>query len=117
MINPLKNELEIELGAEKLLLRPSFENLAALEAQIGPLDSLSFSLSRQTEDKPRLLSITESVRIIFHCQEPKNLSISEIHSLVMSAGIKARSQLYKFLLTITAGDDAAAEISEEQKKN
>ena len=131
MANKYKNELEIEMGAEKILLRPTFDNISDMECNVGGLTYLAWKFSRSsvlgnTQDAIKLLpSITEIAQIIYYNQaarrdDDKTLrkySLEEIWDLVQDEGIRLIKPVTEYLSVITAGNKNAAQIGETEKKS
>jgi translation initiation factor 2B subunit (eIF-2B alpha/beta/delta family) len=64
MTNPYRNEMQIKIGGEEILLRPTFENIAAMEAVMGSVAFLGWKYSRgarlQQESKAQESKAQES---------------------------------------------------------
>lgn len=112
MENLHRNEMEIDLDSVKILLRPTFENLSAMESKLGGLAALTFKYGSQmsgqkTDDFAQMAKAfpthTETVQIIYYNQLEKKYSIDEICELVLSTGVKACSQALLFLVRCTSG--------------
>lgn len=137
-MNNFKNEMEITLGSEKILLRPTFENVASMESNVGGLTYLAWKFSRSTtkdkDGKPivneamikNMPSLTEVAQIIFYNQaatkegDPtlKKFSLEEIWDLVTLEGLKVIGPVTLFLCKITNGDKFKNdELSESEKKS
>lgn len=141
MENKFRNEMTITLGDEKILLRPTFENVAAMEANVGSVSWLGWKFSRGVrlgkDNKPEsidmeatvrsLPSLSETAKIIYFNQavtkegdpSAKKFSIDEIWQFVMDAGTPATKQVVQFLARITAGNRAMddEEVTEGEKKS
>jgi hypothetical protein len=142
MANKFRNELEITLGSEKILLRPTFENLAAMESDLGGVAFLSWKFSRGLRMEngkvdpnsvnelslKSLPSMTETAKIIYYNQaatkpeDPtqKKYSLEEIHQMVLEEGAGACKHVILFIGKVTAGDKTAQTIDEmtpEEKKS
>lgn len=141
-MNKFRNEMEIELGSERILLRPTFENIAAMEANVGSVAYLGWKFSRgirlgadgkaQVTDGAvkALPSLTECAQIIFFNQaatkpdDPtlKKFSLEEIWDLVLQHGSTICKTIVQYLAKITAGDKPTVEkpqesIAEFEKKS
>lgn len=121
-MNPFKNEKLIKLGDQEILLRPSFENIAALEANVEPLMSITQRMSKGVGKVP----MTLLAQVIFYCQaerkadnqESYRFSLEEIWSLVqIEGGGTLYVPILSFIGSVFAGDKNAAELSERQKKS
>ncbi len=101
-MNKFKNEMEIEIGSKKILLRPTFENLAQMESNVGSVGYLSWKFSqgvRKNSDGSldssslnsreviqSLPSLSEITLIIFYNQAEKELEKEDIYELIVSEG-------------------------------
>ena len=117
MANPFRNEQEIKLGGQTLLLRPTFENIANLEAQVGGLPNFAMKLS-----KSELPQLTDLAKVIFYCHVKvdgvdRKMSLEEIWDLVLGEGMFITNPVLSFVAKITAGDKTQVELSEKQKKS
>lgn len=127
MENKFKNEMEIEVGGEKILLRPTFENLAAMETKMGGLAYLAFKFGQginlETKSVDQLISaksmpsLTETAQIIYFNQAEKKFSQEEVFDLCLNEGIKVCAQAVLFLVKCSAGNKMQREPSERQKKS
>ncbi len=128
MENKFRNEMEISLGGETLLLRPTFENIAAMETDIGGLAYLGWKYSRGirlgADGRPTKASmgseasikatptLTECAKVIYYNQaatkadDPtqKKFSLEEIWVLVSVEGISVVRPVTIYLAQVTAGD-------------
>jgi hypothetical protein len=144
-MNPNRNELELTLGQEKILLRPTFENVAAMEQAIGGLAYLGWKFSKGFQtlktgettdggpmikgfDPKNMPTLTEIAQVIYYNQvatkkdDPtlKKFSLEEIWDLVKMEGIKILPVVTVFITRITAGDKTAVtldEMSPSEKKS
>jgi len=114
MANKFRNEMVVKVGDVEILLRPSFENCANLEAALGyGLPSLAFALAKQ-----KLPTLTEVAKVIFFCQAEKKLTLEQIWDLMMVEGVASSTQVLIFIGQITAGDKTqVAPTDSELKKN
>lgn len=146
MENKFRNELELKIGKAKILLRPTFSNIAALESNVGGISYLAWKFSRglreqfQNKDKvdpdrtegavKSLPTITEVAQIIYYCQaahdpdeKGKPLELEEIFKMIISQGtsIHLSAQITAFIGRMLAGDkfdeNEVKEVTEEQKKS
>lgn len=140
MANKFRNELEVKLGGVDILLRPTFENLSAMESDIGGIGYLGYKFSRgvrlengklkeDTETAIKNLpTLTEAAKIIFHNQaatDPndstkKKYSLEEIWDMVLIEGASVSRQVMKYVVLLTAGDKNRSnvdELNEEEKKS
>lgn len=114
MANKFRNEKIVNIGDVQILLRPTFENCANLEAALGyGLPMLAFSLSKQ-----QIPSLTDLTKVIFFCQAEKKYTMEQIWDLVMISGVAITTDILIFIGQVTAGDKTQVELSEaDLKKN
>lgn len=127
MENKFKNEMEITVGGEKILLRPTFENLAAMESNLGGLPYLAFKFGQgvdidskkidQIKSAKSMPSMTETAQIIFYNQAEKKYTLEQIFDLCIDHGISICAQIVLFLVRVSAGNKMQKEPSEKQKKS
>lgn len=128
-MNAVKNEQTVKLGAEEILLRPTFGNLAALETNVGSISYLGWKYGRvfmprkeiSIEEKIKSIPpLTEAAQIIYYCQasvdpndeNKKKFSKEEIWELLRdSKGVKVFEDVALFLSRAGAG----GEKKEEEK--
>lgn len=80
--NAQRGEATFELGEESLVLRPSFENLVAVEEDIGSL----FALVERASDGA--LTLSEVTALIWHCLEADpRPSRDEVGQAVLKQGL------------------------------
>lgn len=126
MANKYKNEMEIKIGEETILLRPTFENLSDMESNVGGLAYLAWRLSRGTtiEDKVKSLpSFTDMAKIIYYNQAARKaddpslrkLSLEEIWELVQGEGAKLIKPVTEYLSQIMAGNKLSSEGDEKKE--
>ncbi len=135
-MNKFRNEMEIKLGLEKILLRPTFENIAATETHVGGLAFLAWKFSigsrggaGMLEMAKSLPTLTECAAIIFYNQAAtkendatkKKFSLEEIWEFVQAEGMKdVIHNITMYLARITAGSvkvDELDKMSEAEKKS
>jgi hypothetical protein len=126
-MNPVRNEFEIVLGAVKILLRPTFDNIAKMENAVGGLNYLSWKFSRGQLGKKASLEVlvkdlpylTDITKVIFYNQAKEQFTIDEIWEMVKAeGGASVTKQVVKFLGRITAGATVEVdELSAEEKKS
>lgn len=128
MENKFRNELEIKIGGETILLRPTFENIAAMESDIGGLAYLGWKFSRGMRlgadgkvTKASMLSeasiratptLTECTKVIYYNQAAskpedatqKKFNLEEIWALVSKEGVAIVKPVTIYLAQVTAGD-------------
>ncbi len=126
MANEYKNELLLKLAGQEILLRPTFENIAAMEAAVGGLGFLAWKFSRAPGVKQA--GLADCAQIIFCNQAATNpddvtkklYSLEDIWQMVMKDGyVKVQPQVMVFIAGAVAGDDYTADVpvSENQKKS
>lgn len=108
-MNQYKNEKVIKLGGVEILLRPTFDNCASLEGDLGyGLPQLAFNMS-----KAKLPAMTDLTKVVFHCQAVKKLTREEVWDLVMIEGVGLMTDILVFIANITTG----AKHKVEEKKS
>lgn len=120
MANKHRNEKEITLGDFKILLRPTFEAIANLEAHVGPISNFAVVMS-----KGSLPKLTDIAKVIYHCQfaiegREGKLTLEEIWDAIQQDGISLAVPIMSFISQVTAGDKTQVEpsqLSENQKKS
>lgn len=130
MENKFRNEMEIKLGGQLILLRPTFENIAAMESSVGSVNWLTWKFSRGhgTESAVKNMpSMTDAAKIIYFNQastkpedsNQKKFSLEEIWDLVQAEGGSVIKHVIIFLGRLTAGNRAIEidELSEGEKKS
>lgn len=142
MENKFRNELEITLAGKPILLRPTFENIAATEENVGSINYLTWKFSRgirfkegkvdknslNTESAVKSIpSLSECAKIIYFNQaatkpeDPllKKYSLEEIWAMILEEGGGIPTKIIMYLGRITAGQKAEnmEELSDEQKKS
>jgi hypothetical protein len=143
MENKFRNEMEIKLGGNTILLRPTFENIAAMEENVGSVMWLTWKFSRGVrftkEGKPdptassqeqsikAIPSLTECAKIIYFNQasskadDPnlKKYSLEEIWEMVLETGAAVATKVIEFLGKVAAGGKAqnTEEPTESEKKS
>lgn len=132
-MNPFRNEKKITLGAQEILLRPTFENIAALEADMGSLAYLAYKFSRgarimreakeagrvvTSEDVVKCMpSLSDIAKIIFHNQanEPKK-TLAEIWDMVSEEGVTCTNAVLEYVSKVAAGKNEVDDVKGEEKK-
>lgn len=134
-MNKFRNEMTVKLGAQEILLRPTFQNIAAMESVVGGLTYLALKFSRggagaksALEMSKSLPSLSECAQIIFFNQantKPENMnqkqfSLEEIWDMVQAEGMQTVIHSVTMYLTrITVGQTKVDEIESqgaEEKK-
>lgn len=98
-MNIFKNETELKIGDETILLRPTFENLAEMESNVGSITYLSWKFSQgvkknrdgsvdrdslnSRETIQALPSLSEITQIIYYNQAEKKFTKEEILQLII----------------------------------
>jgi hypothetical protein len=126
MENKFRNEMEIKLGDTTILLRPTFENIAAMEENVGSISWLTWKYSRGVKftngEVDRVASVnetsikavppmSEAAKIIYFNQaatkpeDPtlKKYSLEEIWELVNFEGVRVTTKIVEFLGRIASG--------------
>jgi len=91
--NPLRGETQFEVGDRTFVLRPSFENLVAAEAEIGSLFAL---VERASEGS---LTVSEVCALLWHCIEADPRPAREdVGQAVLTGGLIAATQPVRAIL-------------------
>ena len=93
--NPVRGEASINVGGERLVLRPSFEALVAAEEELGPLFGL---VERAAEGG---LKLSEMTALFWHCLGSRRDEVSRerIGSAVAEIGLANITPILKLLLS------------------
>lgn len=140
-MNNARNEVTIDLAGEKIILRPTFENIAAMESNLGGISYLGWKFSRgaklDSNGNPvmdygqaakNLPSMSEIAQIIYYNQaatkadDPtlKKYSLEEVFNLVVRTGqAKVVAPITMFITKLLAGDklNPVDDITDEEKKS
>lgn len=134
-MNKFRNEMTIKLGTQEILLRPTFQNIAAMESVVGGLTYLALKFSRGGAGNKSALdlakhlpSLSECAQIIFFNQAntksedtaKKQFSLEEIWDMVQSQGMQSViHDVTMYLTRITVGqtkvDEIEAQGAQEKK--
>ncbi|MCP1468701.1 hypothetical protein J3E64_000368 [Sphingobium sp. OAS761] len=97
--NPERGEAALEVGGERLALRPSFAALVAAEQELGPLFEL---IERASDGK---LALGDLIALFWHCLTDRGAMTREaLGEAVLAAGLaKATPALKAILHQILAG--------------
>lgn len=130
MANKYKNEMEIKLGAEVILLRPTFENISDTESNVGGIPYLAFITTRSSQPGLTVEQITKLMppmslmaQIIYYNQADvkedgkRKFTLEEIWDLVQDEGIRITGPISKYIGVMTSGNKIAPEFSDAEKKN
>jgi hypothetical protein len=127
MENKFRNEMEITLSGQKILLRPTFENLAAMEGDLGGIAYLAYKYGQGIDIEARTVDqlksakamppITEAAKIFFFNQAEKKFTLEEIYGMCLDEGLKVCAQAVLFLVRVSAGNKLAKEPTRSQKKS
>lgn len=91
--NPARGEAALDLGGERLTLRPSFAALVAAEAELGPLFLL---VERAADGK---LSLADLVALFWHCLVDREaLTREALGEAVIAVGLARVTPVLKTLL-------------------
>jgi hypothetical protein len=84
-VNPLRGEAALRLSGVELTLRPSFEALVAVEAELGPLFAL---VERAGEGR---LALSEMAALFWHClaERPEGLTRDGFGQALVQGGLAA----------------------------
>ena len=128
--NKFKNEMIIKIGAEEILLRPTFENIANLESKLGGVQYLAFKFSQGLGGKAGIMqakslpTLTECAQIIYFCQamnnpdnpQEKQYSLEEIFQKLTGNLRNIPAEMMLFMGRMMAGNRNAPDFSENTKK-
>lgn len=126
MANKFKNEMEITLAGEKILLRPTFDNLAEMESKIGGLPYLAHKygsgISKDENGKiavsaKSLPPMTETAIMIYTNQAERKYTQEQIFEMCLADGVQVSIHFLSFLGKCTMGNKMAVEPSEAEKKS
>ncbi|MGB3472153.1 MAG: gene transfer agent family protein [Erythrobacter sp.] len=97
--NPIRGEVQFEIAGRAYVLRPSFENLVAAEAELGSL----FALVERAADGN--LTLSEIAALIWHCLPDEERPMREaIGSAVLNLGlVKATGPVRAILAEVLQG--------------
>lgn len=128
-MNQFRNELKVTIGGSEILLRPTFENIAQVESNVGSISYLAWKFSRGVRrdatggiDKASLSSeetikglpsLTEMAQIVYYCQAEKTHDLNSIWELIIGSG---SSQSLLMQVTVFIGKMLAGssfEVKEE----
>lgn len=92
--NGARGEAALELGGDRLTLRPSFAALVAAEQELGPLFEL---VERAVEGK---LSLAEMAGLFWHClaDPPAGLTREALGEAIVGAGLAKLSPVLRAIL-------------------
>lgn len=143
-MNNARNEMVIKLAGEDILLRPTFENIAAMEANVGGVNYLGWKYSRGIRTKENgeadlaslvsetaiksLPSMSETAQIIYYNQaatkpeDPtlRKYSLEEIWEKLLKNGVGGVTrQVTIYLARLTAGDRLSVvdDLTDAEKKS
>lgn len=124
MENKFRNEMLIKVGGKELLLRPTFENVSAMESSMGGLGYLAVKMAAGGNTAKALPSLSDCAKVIYFNQaghlkdDPtkKEYSIEEIWELIQEEGIAAVGPVVEFISKITSGNKILDKLSAEEKK-
>lgn len=91
--NPARGEAVLDLGGERLALRPSFGALVAAEQELGPLFDL---VERAADGK---LSLADLVALFWHCLVDRDaLSREALGEAIVAVGLAKVTPVLKAIL-------------------
>lgn len=127
MENKTRNEMMLDLAGEKILLRPTFDNLAAMESKMGGIAYLAFKFGggveiasgkiSQDAAAKAMPSMTDAAQIIYFNQAEKKFTQEEIFEMCLNTGLKVCAEVVMFLARVSAGNKFAVEPTDSQKKS
>lgn len=97
--NGARGEAALELGGERLVLRPSFAALVAAEEELGPLFAL---VERAADGK---LSLAEMAGLFWHClvEPPAGLTRDALGEAIVAVGLAKLSPVLRGILAQILG--------------
>jgi hypothetical protein len=97
--NGARGEAALELGGERLVLRPSFAALVAAEEELGPLFAL---VERAADGK---LSLAEMAGLFWHClvEPPAGLTREALGEAIVAVGLAKLSPVLRGILAQILG--------------
>lgn len=112
--NKYKNELVLEIAGEKILLRPTFENIAAFESNVMGIPIMAFNMSKG--DLNSLLTMSQTTQLIYYFQAEKKFTLEDIHLMVMDEGLAVTAKALPFLGKIATGAKVDNKVTNTDKK-
>ena len=110
----IRNEMEVEIGGKKILLRADFDSLRKFEQAVGGMGAFIKPIATTG-----MINLTDSVLLIYHTQAPENsvkYSQDECFSLVMSEGMAVAKKLMVYVAMLTAGNKRVDGLGDASKK-
>ena len=97
--NGARGEAALELGGERLVLRPSFAALVAAEEELGPLFAL---VERAADGK---LSLAEMAGLFWHClvEPPAGLTRDALGEAIVAVGLAKLTPVLRGILAQILG--------------
>lgn len=97
--NGARGEAALELGGERLVLRPSFAALVAAEEELGPLFAL---VERAADGK---LSLAEMAGLFWHClvEPPAGLTREALGEAIVAVGLAKLTPVLRGILAQILG--------------
>ena len=97
--NGARGEAALELGGERLVLRPSFAALVAAEEELGPLYA---RVERAADGK---LSLAEMAGLFWHClvEPPAGLTREALGEAIVAVGLAKLSPVLRGILAQILG--------------
>jgi len=126
MENLFRNEMMMKIAGVEILLRPTFENLAAMESKMGSIAYLAFKYGAKIDlknpDPKEMIKcappVTDTAMIIYYNQAVHKYTLDEILDLVLTEGsLQVGMQIIPFLLRMSAGNKNIPQATEEEKKS
>lgn len=106
-------------------MRPTFENIAAMESQVGSIAHIAWRFMEGSRNPKQVLSMTEVAKIIYLNQaatkegDPtkKEMTLAEVWDLVLAEGIQCLNPILEYLSRVSAGNNFQADLTDSVKKN
>lgn len=130
MENKFRNEMEIKLAGETILLRPTFEALAKTETEIGALHWLAFKFGKGVDVDPKTgktvvnpetmppLHVCAKMFFLHQAEDnERKFTLEEMAQLCIADGMKCTIPFLQYLTRMTAGNNRPPKLTEKQKKS
>jgi hypothetical protein len=133
-MNPFRNEAVVKLGAHEILLRATFENIAAMEDAVGAVSYLGYKyseahrLSQKNASLDKIVKasppLSEIAKIIYFNQaatDPddetkKKHSLEEIWEMVQEEGIACINPVVTYISILVAGKKSKQKLDSKEEK-
>lgn len=110
----IKNEMELKLGEQVILVRATFDALQKFERAVGGIGAFIAPIT-----KTGFVNLSDAALLIYYTQATENakqLSKQECFDLVMSIGIEITKDLMIWIAKLTAGNKKVDQAGDAEKK-